>query len=131
MKVCDVSTINDLRAASNIVFDEAKKSKEPAIGVYLGRYRVPIVAYPNDSRETVFENALRHQRKLRDGEIATVMLKHMLCEGGVTVSRTMDRRLGNIAKQHHIPIDELREFAIPILQEVVAECLKKSSIKIV
>ena len=50
----------------------------------------------------------------RQGEIALKLVKHLLRKRGVT--------LGNVAKAIEVPVEELKQFAKPLMQEILDEC---------
>ena len=58
------------------------------------------------------------------GEIAVLLLKHIVRKKGIYLSPDDKREIGNIAKEIGIPVEELKQFAKPIVQELLDECLK-------
>ncbi len=58
----------------------------------------------------------------RQGEIALRVLKYIVEKSGVHVSKDKIRELGDIAKKIDVPLDELKAFAKPILQEAFDKC---------
>ena len=58
----------------------------------------------------------------RQGEIAILMVRHVMRERGFALSESFARELGNIAKAIEVPVEELREFVKPLMQELLDEC---------
>jgi len=58
----------------------------------------------------------------RKGEIALVLLKYQIRRGEIRFADAK-RKLGNIAKETGIPLDELKEFTRIILAEFLKEVL--------
>ena len=67
-------------------------------------------------------------KKIREGEVATLVLKHFLRARGMALLQPNSRELSAIAKETGVPIQELKDFMKPIVQELVDEALgvKKS-----
>lgn len=62
--------------------------------------------------------------KERQGEIAVKMVKLMMERKGLELSPNLARELGNIAKTINVPLEELKEFVKPIMQEMLDNCMK-------
>jgi hypothetical protein len=60
--------------------------------------------------------------QVRQGEIALLLVKHLIRKRGIMVSRDNMRDLGNTAKAIGVSLDELKQFAKPIIQELLDEC---------
>ena len=58
----------------------------------------------------------------RRGEIALILLKNQIKKGEFGLA-DMKRKLGNIAKETGIPLEELEEFARIIVAELLKEVL--------
>lgn len=58
----------------------------------------------------------------RQGEIALKLVKHLLHKRGVTLSQDNMREFGNVAKAIEVPVEELKQFAKPLMQELFDEC---------
>lgn len=58
----------------------------------------------------------------RQGEIALKLLKHLMRKRGVQLSQSNMREFGNAAKAIDVPVEELKRFAKPLIQEVLDEC---------
>ncbi len=59
----------------------------------------------------------------RQGEIALKLVKHLLRKrGGITLSQDNMREFGNVAKAIEVPVEELKQFAKPLMQELLDEC---------
>ncbi len=58
----------------------------------------------------------------RQGEIALKVLKHILRRRGINLNQEAMRDLGNVAKKIDVPVEELKEFAKPLYQEILSEC---------
>jgi len=58
----------------------------------------------------------------RQGEIALKLVKFYMREKGITLSQNNMRKLGNISKAIGVPIEELKQFAKPLAQELIEEC---------
>ena len=65
----------------------------------------------------------------RQGEIALVLLKYFLRKKGFNLSQNMMREFGNTSKETGIPIDELKQFSRPIMQEMLDECFEAKEAK--
>ncbi|MDO8505482.1 MAG: hypothetical protein Q7S48_02820 [bacterium] len=59
----------------------------------------------------------------RKGQVAVLLLKDHILEQGFTISSQSRRNLGNVAKRIGVPLDELLEFARPLLQEALEASL--------
>lgn len=57
----------------------------------------------------------------RQGEIAILLVRHILREKGVRVSKEMVRELANVAKKINVPLEELKDFFKPLLEEMIEE----------
>lgn len=64
---------------------------------------------------------LSTERKL---EIATAMLKHIMRKRGVHITGETRREIGNAAKAMGIPVNEVVEFAKPLVQDLLDEQFK-------
>ena len=64
---------------------------------------------------------LTTERKL---EIATAMLKYITRKRGIHLTENTRRELGSAAKAMGIPVEEVREFAKPLIQELLDEQFK-------
>jgi hypothetical protein len=64
---------------------------------------------------------LTTERKL---VIATAMLKYIFRKKGVHLTENTRRELGGAAKAMGIPVEEVREFAKPLIQELLDEQFK-------
>jgi len=58
----------------------------------------------------------------RQGEIALKLVKYYMREHGVRLSQDNMRDSGNVAKAIGVPIEELKQFAKPLMQELLDEC---------
>lgn len=58
----------------------------------------------------------------RKGEIALALVKYILRERGVTLSQGHTREIGNISKATGVSVEELKQFAKPLFQEVLDGC---------
>ena len=58
----------------------------------------------------------------RQGEIALKLVKHLLRKRGTTLSQDNMREFGNVAKVIEVPVEELKQFAKPLMQELLDEC---------
>jgi len=58
----------------------------------------------------------------RQGEIALKVVKHLMRKRGVTLSQNNMREFGNAAKEIGVPVEELKQFAQPLVQELLDEC---------
>ena len=65
----------------------------------------------------------------RQGEIALVLLKYLMRKKGLNLSPSMIREFGNTSKETSIPIDELKQFSKPIMQEMLDECFEAEEAK--
>mgnify|MGYP001570258738 CR=1 FL=1 len=65
----------------------------------------------------------------RQGEIALVLLKHLMRKKGLNLSPSMMRDFGNASKETGIPIDELKQFSKSIMQEMLDECFEAEEAK--
>ncbi len=67
----------------------------------------------------------------RQGEIAIKLLKHLMQKEGVTLSSAEDvlERTEKAAQMTGISVDELLEFAKPLVHEFVDECFPDNSDK--
>ena len=54
----------------------------------------------------------------RKGEIALLLFKREIAKRGVPLSQNNMRDLGNIAKEINVPLEEMKEFLKPIIQEL-------------
>ncbi len=57
----------------------------------------------------------------RQGEIALKLVKYLMRKSGVTLSQDNMRQFGNVAKAIGVPVDELKQFAKPLMQELLDE----------
>lgn len=60
----------------------------------------------------------------RQGEIALLIVRYMIRRRGVMLSHDTMREFGNIAKSTGIPVEELKQFARPLLREFLDECFQ-------
>lgn len=58
----------------------------------------------------------------RQGEIALKLVKYLMHKRGVTLSQENMREFGNIAKATGVSVQELKQFAKPLVQELLDEC---------
>jgi len=58
----------------------------------------------------------------RQGEIALQLVKHLMRKRGITLSQDNMRDFGNVAKAIGVPVEELKQFAKPLMQELLDEC---------
>ncbi|PIP23820.1 MAG: hypothetical protein COX36_01265 [Candidatus Nealsonbacteria bacterium CG23_combo_of_CG06-09_8_20_14_all_38_19] len=58
----------------------------------------------------------------RQGEIALMLVKYFMRKRGITLSQDKMRDLGNVAKAIGVSVEELRQFAKPLAQELFEEC---------
>lgn len=58
----------------------------------------------------------------RQGEIALKVVKHLMRKRGITLSWSNMREFGNLAKEIGVPVEELKQFAKPLMQELLDEC---------
>ncbi len=58
----------------------------------------------------------------RQGEIALKMVKYLMSKRGITLSPENMREFGNVAKAIEVPVEELKQFAKPLMQEILDEC---------
>lgn len=66
---------------------------------------------------------IRHELSERDkGEIALKLVKYLMRKRGLTLSQDNMREFGNVAKAIGVPIEELKQFAKPLAQELLEEC---------
>lgn len=65
----------------------------------------------------------------RQGEIALKILRYMLRREGVRLSPDRMRDLGNLSKEIGVPIEELKQFAKPLVQELVDDCFAESRVR--
>lgn len=63
--------------------------------------------------------AVNDTRKL---QIAMLVLRHLMHKEGVHLSENVAREINNIAKAIGVSAGELKEFARPLVQELVDEC---------
>ncbi|TSC94763.1 MAG: hypothetical protein CEN87_297 [Parcubacteria group bacterium Licking1014_1] len=54
-------------------------------------------------------------------EIAIKLLKYAMRKQGVTLSQNNMREIGNVAKAIGVPIEELKQFIRPFVQEMIDE----------
>jgi len=54
----------------------------------------------------------------RQGEIALKVVKHLMRKRG----QNNMREFGNAAKEIGVPVEELKQFAQPLVQELLDEC---------
>jgi hypothetical protein len=59
---------------------------------------------------------------LEKGEIAYRVLKHLMCEKGITVSRNHMREIPNIAMKIGVDASDLAAFAQGLATDVLNEC---------
>ena len=64
--------------------------------------------------------------KERKGEIALLLLKHRLQEGGVRFTPNLKREVGNVAKAVKIQTAEAMEFAEELIRELMEETFAKT-----
>ena len=57
----------------------------------------------------------------RQGEIALKLVKYLVRKRGITLSQDNMREFGNVAKAIEVPVEELKQFAKPLMQEVLDE----------
>ena len=62
----------------------------------------------------------------RKGQIAVMVIKHLLREKGVRLTPDFRREMGNQAKAIGISTEELIEFVEPLVRELVDETFAKS-----
>lgn len=58
----------------------------------------------------------------RQGEIALKLVKYLLRKRGGTLSQDNMREFGNVAKAIEVPVEELKQFTKPLMQELLDEC---------
>ena len=58
----------------------------------------------------------------RQGEIALKLVKYLMRKRGIQLSQENMREFGNVAKAIEVPVEELKQFAKPLMQEVLDEC---------
>ena len=58
----------------------------------------------------------------RQGEIALKLVKYLMRKRGIQLSQDNMREFGNVAKAIEVPVEELKQFAKPLMQEVLDEC---------
>lgn len=58
----------------------------------------------------------------RQGEIALQLVKYLYRKRGITFSQDTMREFGNVAKAIEVPVEELKQFAKPLMQEFLDEC---------
>lgn len=58
----------------------------------------------------------------RKGEIALKVVKFLIRKRGVRLSPDSMREVGNISKETGVPVEELNQFAKPLIQELLDEC---------
>ena len=63
--------------------------------------------------------------EVRKGQIALMVLKHVMRRSGLHLSQHTLREVGSAAKEMGIPVEELKQFAKPLIQEFLNECLEK------
>lgn len=66
----------------------------------------------------------------RQGEVALKLVRHFLRKRPISLSQESMRELGNVAKAIGLSVEELMQFAKPLMQEVMDECFVDSGIKI-
>ena len=59
----------------------------------------------------------------RKGEIALELAKHFLCISGAVHNKN---ELENIAKEIRVPIEELKQFSEPFIQDIQTEYFQKT-----
>jgi hypothetical protein len=57
----------------------------------------------------------------RRGEIALKVVKLLMRKRGVTLSQNNMREFGNLAKEVGVSVEELKQFAQPLVQELLDE----------
>jgi hypothetical protein len=57
----------------------------------------------------------------RQGEIALMFVKYLVRKHGVEVSRNKMREADGLAKAIGIPVEELKQFVQPLLEEFIHE----------
>lgn len=62
---------------------------------------------------------------IRQGELARIMLKHVIREKGLHLTRDNKRNMGNLAKEIGVSHDELKQFTKIISQEILDEFFNK------
>jgi len=60
-------------------------------------------------------------------EIATRLLRYIGYTKGITIGQEFTRVLGNAAKAIDVPIDELKQFIAPIMQDILGCCFPASN----
>ncbi|MEK7169537.1 MAG: hypothetical protein AAB377_00140 [Patescibacteria group bacterium] len=58
----------------------------------------------------------------RQGEIALKLVKQLMRKRGIQLSQDNMREFGNVAKAIEVPVEELKQFAKPLMQEFLDEC---------
>jgi len=58
----------------------------------------------------------------RQGEIALQLVRHLMRKRGITLSQENMREFGNVAKAIGVSVEELKQFAKPLVQELLDEC---------
>ena len=58
----------------------------------------------------------------RQGEIALKLVKYLMRKRSIQLSQDNMRGFGNVAKAIEVPVEELKQFAKPLMQEVLDEC---------
>ncbi len=58
----------------------------------------------------------------RQGEIAVKLVKYFMRKHGVALLQNNMRELGNVAKAIEVSYGELKQFAKPLMQELIDEC---------
>ena len=58
----------------------------------------------------------------RQGEIALKLVKYLMRKRGIQLSQDNMREFGNVAKAIEVPVEELKQFAKPLMQELLDEC---------
>lgn len=61
----------------------------------------------------------------RQGEIALKLVKFYIRKQGIQLSQNDIREFGNVAKAIDVPIEELKEFAKPLVQQLVDQWFAK------
>jgi len=65
--------------------------------------------------------------KIRQGEIAVLVVKYAMRKQGIRFSEETIRDLGNVAKKLGIKSQELKEFFQPLVEEMVDEFFSSKS----
>lgn len=66
---------------------------------------------------------------IRKGQIALLVLKHMLAKKGMEIGPKARRDLGNMAKEIDVPFDEFLEFSELLAREFIEKTFAKKEEK--